>query len=238
MRSAPTMPLAVPAGTHCLVCGSDVCAPTIWCPRCQTPYHAECYRYAGKCSIYGCAGVSAAPLPGKAETSLPPRTYARRLIVTTAHHSIGQMLSIFIIAGVAKFAVDTRLTGSTLSEMLMLGTVGVVLTLYLLRQFSTVVVEPMRGTVTALSGVPGSLGTQKHEFSIYACRYVALTERHVAGVEGPYDRTPRCSWEVVAVLDDDQMVSLLLGGQGDDDLEKDAKALAEAINVPFRKFVG
>jgi len=38
----------------CLVCNSRLESDVIYCRRCGTPHHRECFRYAGRCSIYGC----------------------------------------------------------------------------------------------------------------------------------------------------------------------------------------
>jgi hypothetical protein len=43
------------------VCGEAVCDEDIACARCDTPYHADCFRYVGRCSMFGCPGVSAVP---------------------------------------------------------------------------------------------------------------------------------------------------------------------------------
>ncbi len=38
----------------CSVCRSGFAGKAMHCQRCNTPYHADCWDYVGKCSIYGC----------------------------------------------------------------------------------------------------------------------------------------------------------------------------------------
>ncbi len=47
----------MPIAGRCLVCGEGMGANTAKCGRCDTPYHAECLAYAGRCSVYGCQPV-------------------------------------------------------------------------------------------------------------------------------------------------------------------------------------
>lgn len=39
---------------HCLVCGDEFGNEFAQCSGCNTPYHHDCWKYIGKCSIYGC----------------------------------------------------------------------------------------------------------------------------------------------------------------------------------------
>ena len=39
----------------CRVCGAPMGRPGIvFCRRCRTPHHEECWRYNGRCSTYAC----------------------------------------------------------------------------------------------------------------------------------------------------------------------------------------
>jgi hypothetical protein len=38
----------------CQVCGEVVAADMVFCRRCRTPHHLDCWQYNGSCSIYGC----------------------------------------------------------------------------------------------------------------------------------------------------------------------------------------
>jgi hypothetical protein len=43
---------------RCLICRGDLAkTATVWCTDCDTPCHAECFSYNGKCSIFGCKGM-------------------------------------------------------------------------------------------------------------------------------------------------------------------------------------
>lgn len=47
------------AGSHddelqCQVCGEALEAPMVWCARCDTPHHRDCWEWNGGCSTYGC----------------------------------------------------------------------------------------------------------------------------------------------------------------------------------------
>ena len=39
---------------HCLVCGEGLVSDLVYCRRCKTPHHRECWEYSGSCSTYGC----------------------------------------------------------------------------------------------------------------------------------------------------------------------------------------
>ena len=39
---------------HCQICGEELGDQLVWCARCKTPHHADCWRYTGVCSTYGC----------------------------------------------------------------------------------------------------------------------------------------------------------------------------------------
>lgn len=39
----------------CKVCGEEIEGDEmVYCQRCKTPHHKECWQYAGACSVYGC----------------------------------------------------------------------------------------------------------------------------------------------------------------------------------------
>lgn len=38
----------------CPVCCDDIAEDLVFCGRCKTPHHRECWIYSGKCSTYGC----------------------------------------------------------------------------------------------------------------------------------------------------------------------------------------
>lgn len=51
----------------CKVCGEEIAGQEmVYCGRCKTPHHAECWQYAGACSVYGCMEKSfRRPQPAK-----------------------------------------------------------------------------------------------------------------------------------------------------------------------------
>ena len=50
----------------CKVCGEPIdgggADPVVVCDACGAPHHLECWRYVGRCSIYGCGSKDAKPL--------------------------------------------------------------------------------------------------------------------------------------------------------------------------------
>ena len=38
----------------CQICGGQIHSGLVYCRRCQTPHHQDCWIYNGVCSIYGC----------------------------------------------------------------------------------------------------------------------------------------------------------------------------------------
>lgn len=38
----------------CKVCGEETLEQTVYCRRCRTPHHRDCWRYFGACSVYAC----------------------------------------------------------------------------------------------------------------------------------------------------------------------------------------
>jgi len=49
---------AQPLGeVQCRVCGEAIRGALVYCRRCKTPHHRECWQYTGACSVYGCGEV-------------------------------------------------------------------------------------------------------------------------------------------------------------------------------------
>jgi hypothetical protein len=38
----------------CKVCGEEIQHDLVYCRRCRTPHHRECWQYNGMCSVFGC----------------------------------------------------------------------------------------------------------------------------------------------------------------------------------------
>jgi hypothetical protein len=38
----------------CKVCGDNIVSEMVFCRRCKTPHHADCWHFTGACSVYGC----------------------------------------------------------------------------------------------------------------------------------------------------------------------------------------
>lgn len=38
----------------CRVCGDTIVTDMVFCRRCKTPHHLECWQYYGACAVYGC----------------------------------------------------------------------------------------------------------------------------------------------------------------------------------------
>jgi hypothetical protein len=38
----------------CKVCGEPIGADLVFCRRCKTPHHRDCWNYTGQCSVFGC----------------------------------------------------------------------------------------------------------------------------------------------------------------------------------------
>lgn len=38
----------------CQICGEEIANEMIFCRRCRTPHHLDCWQYTGRCSVYGC----------------------------------------------------------------------------------------------------------------------------------------------------------------------------------------
>lgn len=42
------------AKAHCPVCCGDLDQNLVYCARCSTPHHGECWQFTGRCAIYAC----------------------------------------------------------------------------------------------------------------------------------------------------------------------------------------
>jgi hypothetical protein len=40
--------------TQCQVCGDPLLEKIVFCMKCKTPHHLDCWQYFGTCSVYGC----------------------------------------------------------------------------------------------------------------------------------------------------------------------------------------
>jgi len=38
----------------CQICGEKIKEGVVFCRRCRTPHHQDCWEYNGACSTYGC----------------------------------------------------------------------------------------------------------------------------------------------------------------------------------------
>ncbi len=38
----------------CQICSEDITTDMVFCRRCKTPHHVECWEYLGHCAVYGC----------------------------------------------------------------------------------------------------------------------------------------------------------------------------------------
>jgi hypothetical protein len=53
----------------CQICGESIDSDMVFCRRCKTPHHQDCWNYFGRCSTYGC-GETRYFVP---KTALPAR---------------------------------------------------------------------------------------------------------------------------------------------------------------------
>jgi len=44
-------------GGQCQICGAEMKDRRVFCARCRTPHHEDCWRYTGQCSTYGCREI-------------------------------------------------------------------------------------------------------------------------------------------------------------------------------------
>jgi hypothetical protein len=51
-------PFAQPlAHVVCQVCGEEIASDLVFCQRCKTPHHRDCWLYVGRCSVFGCGEI-------------------------------------------------------------------------------------------------------------------------------------------------------------------------------------
>ena len=43
----------------CQICGDEIVDQSVVCTACETPHHADCWKYYGACSTYGCGETNA-----------------------------------------------------------------------------------------------------------------------------------------------------------------------------------
>jgi hypothetical protein len=44
-------------GAECQVCNAPMTSDIVYCARCKTPHHGQCWQYLGQCSTYGCREI-------------------------------------------------------------------------------------------------------------------------------------------------------------------------------------
>jgi len=55
----------------CPVCGEPVVRDMVFCRRCKTPHHADCWQFVSCCAVYGC-GEKHCQTPQPAQSPAPP----------------------------------------------------------------------------------------------------------------------------------------------------------------------
>lgn len=56
-RPAPMETVVAAAGGECQICGTAMEERVVYCAKCRTPHHEECWMYNGACSTYGCREI-------------------------------------------------------------------------------------------------------------------------------------------------------------------------------------
>jgi hypothetical protein len=56
-RPAPVEVVAIASGGECQICGTAMEERVVYCAKCKTPHHEECWMYNGACSTYGCREI-------------------------------------------------------------------------------------------------------------------------------------------------------------------------------------
>lgn len=70
------------ATTMCTVCGCKILdAPTIKCPKCETPHHEDCWSYNGGCGIFACNPATRAVLVPKPAGRAGPRAITAMVLL-------------------------------------------------------------------------------------------------------------------------------------------------------------
>ncbi|MCH5372783.1 MAG: hypothetical protein JJ992_02315 [Planctomycetes bacterium] len=54
----------------CQICGEEIQSDLVFCRRCKTPHHRECWLYNGRCSVFGCGELNF-HVPRQAKRSVP-----------------------------------------------------------------------------------------------------------------------------------------------------------------------
>lgn len=53
----PAAAIAFIEGGECQICGAGMTDHVVFCAKCRTPHHEECWTYNGACSTYGCREI-------------------------------------------------------------------------------------------------------------------------------------------------------------------------------------
>jgi len=56
-RPSPVEVVTIAPGGVCQVCGTTMEERVVFCAKCKTPHHEECWIYNGACSTYGCREI-------------------------------------------------------------------------------------------------------------------------------------------------------------------------------------
>lgn len=63
---------AVPHPMVCQVCGDVIETDLVWCRRCRTPHHRDCWEFTGVCSVYACGETEFVEANGRPPSSSLP----------------------------------------------------------------------------------------------------------------------------------------------------------------------
>jgi competence protein ComGC len=56
---------------HCRICADSLVGRVVHCPRCESPFHADCWAYNGRCAVYGCGAMTPAAAPVEPAVDTP-----------------------------------------------------------------------------------------------------------------------------------------------------------------------
>lgn len=62
-RPSPAEKAVIAVGGECQVCGAAMQERVVFCAKCKTPHHEECWYYNGSCSTYGCREIRTTRTP-------------------------------------------------------------------------------------------------------------------------------------------------------------------------------